>query len=104
MTSTPVLELRDVSKSFFVRKIALRALSNVDLAVAPGETVGLIGESGSGKTTIGRVALGLTPPDEGVAAFLGEPWPKRARRGEPPSPRLALDRVPGPRLRARIPG
>ena len=41
----------------------VRAVDGVDLAVAPGTTVGLVGESGSGKSTLGRVLLRLLDPD-----------------------------------------
>jgi ABC-type glutathione transport system ATPase component len=40
-------------------------LHGVDLTIAPGEIVGLIGETGSGKTTLARAVLGLVPPDAG---------------------------------------
>jgi peptide/nickel transport system ATP-binding protein len=61
-----LVELRDVSKTFQQEGAAIRALSDVSLAVRPGETLGLVGESGSGKTTLARVLLGLTPPDPGA--------------------------------------
>jgi ABC-type glutathione transport system ATPase component len=43
-------------------------LHGVDLTVAPGEIVGLIGETGSGKTTLARAVLGLVPPSAGTVA------------------------------------
>ncbi|MCC3763117.1 anchored repeat-type ABC transporter ATP-binding subunit [Glycomyces sp. TRM65418] len=49
-------------------------LDGIDLAVAPGETVGLIGPNGAGKTTLLRAVLGLVKPDAGaVVAGLGRP-------------------------------
>jgi peptide/nickel transport system ATP-binding protein len=61
----PVIRLRDVSKTFRVRKENVQALVGVNLDIHLGETLGVVGESGSGKTTLARVLLGLTPPDEG---------------------------------------
>ena len=70
MTS-PVVELRDVSKEFSTRHGTARALQDLSLAIGAGETLGLIGESGSGKSTLGRVALGLERPDAGQVHFDG---------------------------------
>ena len=67
----PVIELRDVSVVFGRGRRAVRALDTVSLFVAPGETVGVIGESGSGKSTAARVALGLIPPTSGHVALFG---------------------------------
>ncbi|QKW40134.1 ABC transporter ATP-binding protein [Actinomadura sp. NAK00032] len=47
-------------------------LRGVSLDVRPGETVGLVGGSGSGKTTIGRAILGLVPAESGAITFAGE--------------------------------
>jgi oligopeptide/dipeptide ABC transporter ATP-binding protein len=60
--------LRDVLRG---ERRMVRALDGVDLAVAPGETVGLVGESGSGKTTLGRLMLRLDRPDLGAIRFEG---------------------------------
>jgi oligopeptide/dipeptide ABC transporter ATP-binding protein len=49
----------------------LRALDGVDVAVAPGETLGLVGESGSGKSTLGRTLVGLQTPTSGAIRFAG---------------------------------
>ncbi len=64
---TPLVELRDVRVTFEVgrgilrRGQRLRAVDGVDLAIAPGETLGLVGESGSGKSTLGLASLRLVP-------------------------------------------
>ena len=66
-----VIELCDVSVVFGRGRRAVRALDGVSFTVAPGETVGVIGESGSGKSTAARVALGLVPPTAGQVALFG---------------------------------
>jgi peptide/nickel transport system ATP-binding protein len=74
----PLLELADVHKEFPVtagilqRKVAsVKAVSGVSFAIAVGETFGLVGESGCGKTTIGRLIATLERPDSGSVRFEG---------------------------------
>ncbi|MDZ8107213.1 MAG: ABC transporter ATP-binding protein [Nostoc sp. DedQUE12a] len=57
----PLIELKSVSKSFGSHKV----LDNVDLTIYQGEALGIIGPSGTGKSTILRVIAGLLAPDEG---------------------------------------
>ncbi len=57
----PLIELKGVSKSFGSHKV----LDNVDLTIYRGEALGIIGPSGTGKSTILRVMAGLLAPDEG---------------------------------------
>ncbi|MBD0386346.1 MAG: ATP-binding cassette domain-containing protein, partial [Nostoc sp. C3-bin3] len=57
----PLIELKGVSKSFGSHKV----LDNVDLTIYRGEALGIIGPSGTGKSTILRVIAGLLNPDEG---------------------------------------
>jgi peptide/nickel transport system ATP-binding protein len=74
-----ILEFHDVSKEFPVtagailrRRIgALHAVTDVQLGVRPGETFGLVGESGCGKTTLGRMGVGLEVPTRGQVLFNG---------------------------------
>ena len=58
---------------------AVRVLEDVDLTVARGAAVGVIGESGCGKTTLARVIAGLVPAARGDVRFLGEPLPTDLR-------------------------
>jgi peptide/nickel transport system ATP-binding protein len=74
-----ILEFRDVFKEFAVtsgailrRRIGtLHAVSGVELAVRRGETFGLVGESGCGKTTLGRLGVALDAPTHGEVVFNG---------------------------------
>ncbi|HAM71882.1 MAG TPA: peptide ABC transporter substrate-binding protein, partial [Verrucomicrobiales bacterium] len=50
----------------------VKAVDGVSFTVGPGETVGLVGESGCGKTTLGRAVIRLTEPTEGTIRFDGE--------------------------------
>lgn len=75
----PLLELIDVSKEFRVRSRGLfqgarvlHAVSDVSLSVFPGETLGIVGESGCGKTTMGRMTVGLERPTGGSVSFDGQ--------------------------------
>ena len=63
-----VLEARGLRKTF---ASGVRAVDGVDLHIAEGETLGLVGESGCGKSTTGRLVLRLTDPDAGDLRFEG---------------------------------
>ncbi len=72
----PLIELKDVKVYFeesagFMKKRVVKALDGVSLKVDEGENVLVIGESGSGKTTMGRVIVGLQRPTSGLALFRG---------------------------------
>ena len=80
---TPLIEARNIHKHFYIRSSFLarvltrtqekivRAVDGVDLRIWPGETLGLVGESGCGKTTLGRVLTRLYEPTSGELAFQG---------------------------------
>jgi len=71
--NTPLITLKNLTKQFLVDKKALTAVSNLNLSIAPGETLGLVGESGCGKSTVGRMLAGLYTPTEGTITFNGTP-------------------------------
>jgi peptide/nickel transport system ATP-binding protein/oligopeptide transport system ATP-binding protein len=78
-TVPPLLQVTDLVKEFpirggtFVRRRvgAVHAVSGVSFSIAPGETLGLVGESGCGKSTTGRSVLQLTRPTSGSVKFDG---------------------------------
>ena len=66
-----LVTLSGVRKTFRRGRDRVHAVNGVDLHVEAGETLALIGESGSGKSTVGRLALGLLQPDEGTVVVDG---------------------------------
>jgi oligopeptide transport system ATP-binding protein len=89
--SAPLLEVRGLRKYFPVRRGIfsrvvgqVRAVDGVSLDVGPGETLGLVGESGCGKTTTGRAILRLIEPTAGSVRFEGR----------------ELTKLPAPEMRA----
>ncbi|PWG67992.1 dipeptide/oligopeptide/nickel ABC transporter ATP-binding protein, partial [Enterobacter mori] len=67
----PLLQVRDLTKTFSVRGGSLTALDGVSLDLARGETLGLVGESGCGKSTLARSLLMLERPESGTVRFDG---------------------------------
>jgi oligopeptide/dipeptide ABC transporter ATP-binding protein len=74
----PLLEVHNLKKYFPVRRGVLsrvvshvKAVDDVSFAIEKGETFGLVGESGCGKTTTGRAVLRLIEPDSGEVKFEG---------------------------------
>ncbi|MFG1604990.1 dipeptide ABC transporter ATP-binding protein [Actinoplanes sp. NPDC049265] len=69
----PVLAVHDLVKNYPVRRGAghVSAVAGVSFEVAPGETFGLVGESGCGKSTVGRLAVGLEQPTDGKIVLEG---------------------------------
>lgn len=72
--STPqkLIEINNVSKHFRVSEGILQAVNNVNLDIYKGETLGLVGESGCGKSTFGKVLMGIYPPTTGNIYYHGK--------------------------------
>ena len=66
------LEVTGVDKVYQARRGEVHALSNVDLSIARGEFISLVGRSGCGKTTLLRILAGLLPPSAGSVTADGE--------------------------------
>ncbi|MBL8335375.1 MAG: ABC transporter ATP-binding protein, partial [Rhodoferax sp.] len=78
MDTPPLLRVRDLAKRFPIRagllsrvREQVHAVDGVSLDIAPGETLGLVGESGCGKSTTGRCILRLIEPSAGEIWFNG---------------------------------
>jgi len=67
----PLVEIKNLETSFGSGKRLVKAVDGVDLEVFPGEVLGLVGESGCGKTTLGRTILRLAGPSGGEIRFGG---------------------------------
>ena len=69
-----ILEVKNLKKYFKVgNKDILKAVDNVSFAIKEGETLGLVGESGCGKTTCGRTVVGMYDKTDGEALYKGKP-------------------------------
>ena len=77
MNSEYLVEVKDLKQYFpikvgFTKTIPLKAVDGVSFSIKPGETLGLVGESGCGKTTVGRSLLRLYTPTGGEVLYNGE--------------------------------
>jgi peptide/nickel transport system ATP-binding protein len=83
---TPLVECAELVKTYASSTLAsgkacFAAVDRVNLAVAPGETLALVGESGCGKSTTGRLLLGLEAPSSGSVVFDGTELQSLGERG-----------------------
>ena len=83
MSNKPLIEVNGLSKYFDVntglfKSKKLKAVDNVSFAIKKGETLGLVGESGCGKTTVGRTILHLYNPTAGEIIYDGKPIKSKA--------------------------
>ncbi len=77
-----VLEIEDLTVSFPAHGGRLVAVDSVSLSLSVGETLGLVGESGCGKTTLARCVTGLIPPDRGRILLDGAELSRRRTKRE----------------------
>ena len=87
-TAPPLLEVRDLRVEFATRRGVLRALDDVSFDIAAGEVLGVVGESGAGKSLTGAAIIGLLEP------------PGRIARGSIALSGRRLDTLPADRMRA----
>ena len=87
----PLLEVRDLAKSYLSapgplggKRRVLKAVDGISFTLRRGETLGLVGESGCGKSTAGKTLLRLLEPDSGEILFRGENILQRSARAMRP--------------------
>ena len=71
----PLIETRGLIKEYARHNGVARVVDDVSFAIQPGETLGLVGESGCGRTTVARMLLRLIEPTAGEVLFEGQPLP-----------------------------
>jgi peptide/nickel transport system ATP-binding protein len=87
VSSTPLLEVKDLRVEFPTRRGTLVAVDGVSFCIAPGEVLGVVGESGAGKSLTGMAIIGLLEPPGRIAA------------GEIRLEGERIDNLPGERMR-----
>ncbi len=90
----PVLSVRNLEVEFVTRRGLLRAIDKVSFDIAPGEVLGVVGESGAGKSLTGTAIIGLIDPPGRIAG--GEVWLKGRRIDN--LPKEELRKVRGKRI------
>ncbi len=68
----PLISARNIKKYFYVKEGTLKAVDGISFDIYPGETFGLVGESGCGKSTVGRTIIRLYEPTGGELFFNGK--------------------------------
>lgn len=88
-----LVELRHVNRSFRQGRVMIPVLQDINLTIAPNEILCLVGESGCGKTTTGKIIVGLLDQSEGDVLYRGRPVSEYRRGKERSAYRRALQIV-----------
>lgn len=80
----PIIQVRNLSRTFSSGRHRVEALKDIDLEVTPGDRVGIVGESGSGKTTLLKILAGLDRPTSGEIDVCGVDVRRAGHRGLKP--------------------
>ena len=84
----PLLSIKNLKKYYplgngmFKTKTQIKAVDGVNLDIYEGETVGLVGESGCGKSTVAKMVVGLIKPTDGAVVYNGKNQKKNKKRGQ----------------------
>ena len=80
MQQEVLFEIKNLCKYFPAsHKRSVKAVDNISLKIYRGETLSLVGESGCGKTTLGRTVLGIYPKTSGEICYKGNVWEKPSK-------------------------
>jgi peptide/nickel transport system ATP-binding protein len=85
MTTPAVLEIQNVSRTFrlarsMFERVTLRAVDGVSLTLHKRDVLGIVGESGCGKTTLSKIMIGVLRPSSGTVLLDGQPLDQYSRR------------------------
>lgn len=80
----PIIQVRDVVVEYEGITKRVRAVAGVNLSVSQGEILGLVGESGCGKSSLGKALVGILPLYEGEVYFAGKKLKKLQENSEYP--------------------
>ena len=94
--SDTILEVKHLKKYFNTPKGTLHAVDDVSFTLERGKTLGIVGESGCGKSTTGRAILRLIEPTAGEVIFNGEDITKKKQRADAPFKTGDAADLPGP--------